>query len=276
MQSHRIDWRSEFGKLKPYIAGKGGIVRIRYPGDRSGWLRFDGILKADYAAAGPGRASIRIDPEWHTTHLVEDILTEFELKLEALGCPCSASPGSSARLSLLSNNQFDGDAKIEMRNVYIAEGPQNRARARVERLVQIAAMLTQLLDAGDRLMVVVHHAPAKQQNQFWRQIWAGGLAALVAKGLFLVHLCADEQDDRSRESPAPELELFLPGDFRDESRQDQAYDDLYEVFQSAGLDGDAASAAASVHLTNNIDNVAALHDNLFAVLLRIGQQRQAR
>ena len=60
----------------------------------------------------------------------------------------------------------------------------------------------------------------------------------------------------------------LPTGFdTDEARENDAYDDLIDIFVSEGQTSEAASASASTLLATNLNSVSKLHANLAAVLM---------
>jgi hypothetical protein len=260
---YKIDWKKERDALTPHMNGKGGIIRVEYRGDECAPNNFNAMLKQWHAEVGAPSFSIRIDPDYFTTRTLEDILDEFDKKLAVAGYP--TAPVDAARTTILSENRVGGNATFHMENVFI-NGGFDGAKIRSKRVSAVLAALVDFLKKGRCMVVAQHHSPA-DQNFFWRHFWQGGLDTLVAHGLLLVHFHDKNADDRLHtDAPAPDLTLTLPRDLSSDDRDEQAYDDLYDVFKEKGLSNDGASEAASTLLLLSKLSVAAVHDN-FAIKL---------
>lgn len=268
-----LDWRPELKKLEPFFAGKGGVVRIWYEGRDCAPHRFNAILKERYQKSDNGLwTSIRIDPEWHTTHLLEDVLHEFERKLREVGfIEENGQQLAMPPVSVLSDNDIDGNADISIESSiigsYVESG--NSPMRRDKKISAICNSLKQFLIDNGHFMIVMNHASPGRQSYFWRLMWRGGLDRLTQRGLLLIHFVdRAEEANIHPDAPVEELSLHLPKALLgDDSRQDDVYDDLIDIFEALGHDRDSAAMGARVHLQNNLEKISDLHDKLITVLL---------
>lgn len=231
MNPTTIDWRIEFKKLSPYLGGGGGVARVYYDGDAAAPRQFNSSLKRYYHDAD-NRLSIRISREWFTTHLLSDVLHEFARKLSSVGPPPERQ-STPHDIQILSGNEIGGDAYLSLSDVRIGDSPFDHVRERTARIAAIKGSLAAFLGAEGRMMVVVQHSRPGDQNHFWRALWRGALVDLTDSGLFLVHM-VDRSDGQGvhEDAAEPDLELTLPSNFEDDARDAEAYDDLYELFES--------------------------------------------
>lgn len=267
-----VDWRRELVQLDPYIGGTGCVVRIYYNGDPCAWRRFNSVLKQRYAKVASRRLSLRIDHSWHTTHLMEDIIAAFQRKLESAGYDPPAIDHTRREITLLSHNGFFGEhTEINVDNVNIASSsPFELREQRDAAIASICSRIAAFLESGGRMMVVMNQAPVQEQGWFWTHFWYTKLERLVSDGLLLIHLVDRSQPENlSSAAPDPRLTLVLPTNFEEDSRQEDAYDDLIDVIEARGVSRDEAVAMAISHLNSNMSSVEVFYNNLANLLWKV-------
>lgn len=257
--------------LRPYLAGKGGVIRIDYHGAGSAWKQFSAMLKERHAVLNSPGFSVRLDPDYFTTRTLEDVIHVFEVKLAKNGYPVARNNVGPS--NVLAGITSGGNTTISVTDSVFGVGGLEASKFRHARVAAIMTALDAFLNAA-RCMVVVHHHKAKERNFFWRDFWTGGLDELVAKGLSLIHLFDRDCDGLHADAPQPTLALTLPRDLNEEKRRDDAYDDLYDVFIAHGMNGDQAAEAAESLLVYGDNSVAAVHDGLAKRLLKMAQAVQ--
>ena len=74
-----IDWREELAQLGPYLKGRGGVVRVRYAGERCAPSAFLATLTSEYEFKDDNRnwQSIRIDHQVYSVRYLSGIRDEF-------------------------------------------------------------------------------------------------------------------------------------------------------------------------------------------------------
>jgi len=276
--TYPIDWRRELEKLGPYLDGTGGVIRISYNGDQYAPREFREVLKTRYERQSDNQTwrSIRIYREWHTTRFLGEILSEFERKLAGFNSYLEqeAQDEVSNAKKVLSDNEFNGDAKLSLENVNIYFGGTPKTRDRDKHVERVCADLRRFLESGGHMMVVLIHASAREQSEFWTFLWDRGLKPLVEHGLFFIYMVDLSDETRGDHDciPIPAVEINLPCRLDDE-REDDAYNDLVEVLlkEVSGLPADAARAAADAHINSHWENIKDFHDRLPGLILRLGQ-----
>ena len=279
MTAYQIDWKREFATLEPCFSS-GGVVRIYCPGEACAANNFALVLKrrfAESSADGQGansqRRSIRRDPDWHSTHTLDDKLTALDDKLAASGYPATAADRAMTGPSILSDMSAEGDIHIAVHNSNLGGNYHTAAQRRV-RLDDICARLRRLLDEDGRVLLISNDQALRDQTPFWTDLWDRGLGDLTDAGLLLIDMIGPMAGGRPHErAPVPDQEFTLPMSFdADQQREFDAYDDLVEIFVSAGLSDDAALA----YLSSNKHSVAAVHDRLAGVWMALKQRRNRR
>ncbi|HMO07971.1 MAG TPA: hypothetical protein PKD10_10040 [Paracoccaceae bacterium] len=275
----RLDWRTEFQKLSPFLKGKGGVVVLEYGSDKAAWAKFNYFLKEDAAADRNGSTiSLRIDHEWATTRLVHGVLEELDRLLSSVGVVAALPPEMQPSLSIMTDIEAGGDVNPTINGLTInfASGPAGRAlRARAQAIFEAVQRFS---NDGGRLMVQLNDMELAVQGDFWTQIWHAGLSqAAGAGGLLVVHAGPRANRHRHHDCPAPDLRLVLPECVEEDSeRENHFWDDLIDAFEKEGIDG--AHAAASVHLSNFRTSVLDLNANLGAAILsaKVGMARRKK
>jgi hypothetical protein len=178
-------------------------------------------------------------------------------------------------VSVLSGNTFGGHADIAIENLNIHTGRFYNTQHKEKHIQHMCADLERFLASSGHMMVVLNHASADKQTEFWTYLWDRGLRHLVERGLFFVHMV--DISDKSRGDhlciPLPDVEIPLPQEL-DDDRQGHAFDDIIDVLMNVlmqevpGARTDAARLAEDAYLAlevfigDNCDNVKKFHDRL--------------
>lgn len=248
----------------------GGVVRVVHAGDVTAWRKFDALLKHIFSECSNDVASIRIDSHWHTTKFFPDILNEFDRKLAGVGILSSAAPtADTGSVQVLSGNEVRGNAEFRIAEMHL-HGPsaaQQTAR-RDAAVADIAQRAGMMLERGGRLMVAIHHGAPRDQAPFWRDFWRRGLSNLPSRGMLLVHY-VEEGTEPHADAPEPDVEIVLPRDLSDESREADAYDDLIDVLMTQGIGKEVASGMAYAHLNSHNRSMSEFYNSLSSLIMRI-------
>jgi len=233
-QTFPIDWRHEFAALQPFLDGRGGVVGVKYTGDRCAPNSFAETLTSVYEGRWNGQnftaknrdwRSLRIDRHNYKVRYLPEIRTEFMRKLE-LDLPGTVSTSqASGTVHIASNNTAGGDQTFETEVRY---GDDDVARRwhRDEWIESLCTQLEQFLAKG-HFMVILMHGSSEDQREFWESLWHGGMSGLVEKGLFLVRMI-DRNDTAAGEhhrAAQPDVEISLPPELYAE-QQAHAIEDI--------------------------------------------------
>ena len=266
---YEIDWRSEFDRLRVAMRGNGCVVRVSHDENISAWRRFDAVLINAFEQMHPKSVSIRIDSHWHNTRTLDDILSAFDESLEDAGIPAiPIEITRAAPISVLSQNKVDGDATFSVGTININGDRSDNAKQRKALVLAICERCRKLLDLGDRLMIVVHHCPVKDQSRFWCDLWNRGLGALISKGLLLVHYVTKSQPAHG-DAPNPNCVIQLPRDFSEETREEHAYDDLIDMLMKLGVGKEMASGLSMAHINSTKLSMTNFYDKLSSLVLKV-------
>ncbi len=278
MTVQKINWRSEFGMLEPYIAERGGVVHVRYRGDVCAPDAFLATLKSVFEECETTRprASVRIDPDFFTTHYLGDVLHAFADKLDCtLEAPKSVAPVIE-EFVVASGNESEGDMDVTA-NIHMHTSDYSDAPALRNRRVAIVCNAMRKFLATGRFMIVLNDAPARDQAPFWRDLWEKGLKELVDDGLFLVKMIDEDKQQQGKhpDEPKPEQTAALPIEF-DETRQRDAIEDLakiliHEVKRIKNLEGPLETATQSVRafVYSHKRSISRLHTEWSGVLMQL-------
>ena len=205
-------------------------MHVRYRGDACAPNVFLETIKSvfeSFVSDGP-RASVRIDPDFYTTHYLGDVLQAIAKKVE---CTLeSGRAGPPVELVVGSGNESQGDMDVSVQNLHVHMGDQSDAPILRDRRVAVVSNAIQEFLSKGHFMIVLNDTPSKDQVEFWRDLWEGGLKRLIKDGLFLVKMIDEEQSHVGKhpDEPDPEQILVLPVEF-DESRQADAIEDLARI-----------------------------------------------
>lgn len=268
----QIDWRSEIAAIRPYLEARSGVIHIRFQGPDCAPNQFSSLLKQMFSTFEGKRFSIRVDHDFATTHVAHDILTEFETQLGNIGIKV-AEPDLPPSIKILSDIDTGGNSEIRVGSVSVNSDPYHAIFD--QRVTAVRAALEKFIAAGGRFMIEHRDAPERWQYMFLRSIWEPILSKFAGNGLVYIQMLGPECRQRPHEdAPGPDMIKTLPTGFEtDEVREGHAYDDLIDIFEAEGHTVEAASAAATAHLENNLNSVSRLHNNLAGVLLSMKQKQ---
>lgn len=272
---YRIDWKSEFAKLAPYLAGMGGVVSLEYVSDEAAPEKFNHLLKEDFGKK-PGNGlwvSIRIDHDWYTTRRAPGILDEFERLLADAGYVAEASDGDPLVQNYFSGNDIGGDMNITLTDVTFPTNSWLTAAVLSARLRVVCTTMKRFVESGGHLMIVVNDAEIRDQSEFWQRIWNAGLAEACGENVFLViHAGPRARRRRHADAPEPDKTLFLPDSVEaDDTRHDQMYDDLLTIFEREGFK--EPGEAAVLYLSNNKSSVRHVNMRLSAAIMAVKSRK---
>ncbi|MDT8758035.1 hypothetical protein MZO42_04940 [Sphingomonas psychrotolerans] len=265
---YRIDWRREFATLAPYLNGNGGVIGVEYDSEEAAIDKFNHLIKEGFARPGDHMwTSLRVDHEWFTTRRVAGILDEMDRLLADAGFPAERACEGLYALNLFSGNDVAGDLRANLTNVTLQmDGPVAGAAFR-GRVRAVSEAMCRYIASGGHFMIVINDTPIPDQAGFWHEIWLGGLAkACGDKLLVIVHAGPRAERRYHADAPVRDRILYLPDSFEsDETRENDAYDDLFEVFKAEGFECPEESAGA--YLDATLFSVRLLHLRLSAALM---------
>lgn len=270
--SFRLDWKSEFQKLHPFLKGKGGVVRLDFESEDAAPSKFNHILKEDFGTSGNRTwLSLRVDDAWSTTYTVEDQIDAFARKLAEGGIVVDFPKAASSGGDVFSRNSADGDLNITVSGTTIVTGYDQSPSATRKRVEAICDGVRRLVKCGGHFMVVVNDMTQAEQGQFWRHFWHAGLAEAGGGNLLLVYYVGPKCGRRPHDdAPSPDLHLVLPkGIESDESRQNQVYDDIIDLFSNAGFSSEKAGMAADSIIAGHGHSVLAVQEGLVKLIWRL-------
>lgn len=276
----RLDWRSEFDRLRPFLDGSGGVVRIDFLSEDAAAGKFSHILKEDFATRRNGpRLSLRIDAEWSTTFTLDDQIDAFAKKLDEAGISVSFPEMAPAAVDILSGNHAGRDLTIYAPGLTIELPPHHLSSAMArKRIAAICDGLRRFVQGGGQFMVVVNDMPQAGQGHFWRKFWQQGLAEAGGEGLLLIYFVGPKCGGRPHDdAPAANLRLTLPVAIEgDEIREGHIYDDIIDLFVQNGHSDDKAIGTANALIANNGHSVQALQEGLSKTIWRMDNETGRR
>lgn len=275
-----IDWREEFGQLAPHLNGQGGVVRVRYVGDRCAPSAFLATLKSEYECKEDERTwrSIRIDHRVYTVRYLSGIRDEF-VRLLNLELPRADSvegvPGMLSVFTDVEAESVQADiSNVTQNNYFGGENPELRSRNRDRWIDALCAKLGEFLKSG-RMMVVINHGRPAEQDEFWRYLWRGRFDSLVAFGLLLVHMVdvADGSGSVHDLAPVAQLEIDLPSTLGLRARK-EAVEDLMTLILGIvpAMSPDRARGEAHALVAAHVDDIARLHRKYTACLMELQRE----
>lgn len=275
-----IDWRDEFLRLAPYLNGQGGVVCIRYAGERCAPSAFLGTIKSEYECKDDNRnwRSIRIDHEVYSVRYMAGIRDEFARKIGLELPEAYGVEGAPAPFSVFTDVEAGGDLHADVsnvtQNIYVnGDNPALMSQIRGRWVTDFCGQLLEFLGAG-HMMVVVNHGRPKDQDEFWRYLWQDGLENLVGAGLLLVHMVDVSAEAIGVHDLAPpaHLEIDLPTALGVRAR-DHAIEDLTEIIvkEFPDMRMEEVRRAAHVLVSTHVDDIPRLHRKYAGYLMDLGR-----
>lgn len=265
---YRLDWLREFQILAPFLKGNAGIVGVEYASEEAAPDKFNHLLKEDFGRPGNRMwNSLRIDHDWFTTRKVGGILDEIDRLLTDAGFAVEPIQQERYDIGILSGNDIGGDFTANVQNMTVhVSGSLARAAVRA-RVSATSEEMRRYVRCGGHFMIVVNDTPLAEQSEFWHEVWNRGLAeACVENVLLVIHAGPKSGRRFHTDSPPPSKRFVLPDSIEaDDLRQDQVYDDLYDVFKAEGFNDPAESAGTLLSAT--MSSVLQIHMKLSAAIM---------
>src|SRR5438270_1042204 len=273
-----IDWREELAQLGPYLKGRGGVVRVRYAGERCAPSAFLATLTSEYEFKDDNRnwQSIRIDHQVYSVRYLSGIRDEFLRKIRLRLPKAYGISEASASLAVLTDVAAGGDVHADVSNLTLNQysGGDNAAllsEARDRWIKPLCEQVAEFLNGG-HMMVVVNHGSRESQDEFWRYLWRDGLERLAISGLLLVHMIdvSDASAHIHDLAPPAHVDVDLPAALG-VAAQDHAIEDLtgFILREIPRINPDQARAAAHALVVTHADDIPRLHGKYFGYLLTL-------
>lgn len=268
-----IDWRDEFRELEPYIAGSGGVVRVRFAGSQCAPNAFIQALSAEYDARHERWQSIRLDRGDFNVRFLPGVRSVFERKMR-LDLPQTVDdPASAPSIAIATDIEGEGDIKIEVGDVNqevrnYGESGVRLFRSRDRWIDALCEQLREFFNKG-RMMLILNHSDPVEQDEFWRYMWRDRLEQLLTNGLSLIHFVESGNGGCSVHelSAAPNSMIDLPTAFNASQKTD-ATEDMTRIFlnEVPGISEDEARYRADTLTKTHYRNIPRLHAEFPAFL----------
>ncbi|MBO1326012.1 hypothetical protein K2X14_13800 [Acetobacter sp. TBRC 12305] len=268
----RVDWESEFKRLRPFLEGKGGVVQINFTSEDAAPSKFNHILKEDFRAPGNGSClSLRIDDAWSTTYTVDDQINAFARKLGEGGVVVDFPKVAPYDGNVLSQNSASGDLTISVAGLTIVNGFDQSPYAQGKRIEAVCDGVRRFVNDGGHFMVVVNDMTQGEQARFWKQFWYAGLERAGGQSLLLIYFVGPKCGNRPHaDAPPPSLRLTLPTAIEgDEVRENCVYDDILGLFEEAGYMREEVGVAADGIISSHGHSVLAVQEGLAKLFWRL-------
>lgn len=262
----RLDWLRESGKLRLFLEGQPGVVRIEFQSEEAAVDKFNHFIKEQFQNGNRNGQwlSARLDDDWSTTHTIDDQLHAIARKLEEAGIVVDWSQAQSGVGDVASRNQSSGNLDINISDSVIINGMDASPGGVQKRVNLVCEAMKQFVANGGRFMLVVNDMEKQNQGKIWKAIWNAGLRDAGGNRLLLVYYvgpkCGEEPHD---DAPAPNVAFTLPHNIEaDDARQNEVYDDVVGILTGRGYAPEKAASAAEMLLDSNSDSVRRLHMGL--------------
>lgn len=260
-----IDWRRQFDDIKPYLAGQGGVIAVRYAGAQCAPNAFIEQVVARFEAA-PGNESVKsigatilLTPHDYRVKYLSGVRTEFERKLRTT-LPEPAPSHGAFQGDFLSSNTAGGDQYI---NANIDMGVSDPI-LHLHRERWIAALYDELarLLEHHRFLILLQQGQSSDQEEFWHAVWPK-ISGLVSRGLVLVKMVDIEHPDSETLCDAcqHDCEISLPAEF-DDRQTKHAIEDITTILQSLKMNERESKSLAVGYVLARRGNVRSLRDGL--------------
>jgi hypothetical protein len=186
---------------------------------------------------------------------------------------------TSMALNVFTDVKSSGDLHADVsnvtQNIYVSgDNPELSSRGRGQWIKDLCDQLAKFLKVS-HMMVVVNHGSAKDQDEFWRYMWQGGLENLVRAGLLLAHMVDDSNGAVVIHDLAPtaNLEIYLPTALSASARE-HAIEDLTRILvrEVAAISAVEARVRADTLVRTHVEDIPRLHRQYSALLMHLGRQ----
>lgn len=267
----RLDWLQEAEKLKPYFDGKPGVFRIDFESEDAAVDKFNHFVKEQFQNGhGNGqRLSLRLDDDWSTTHTIDDQIFAIARKLKEAGIGVDWDAHELSVGDIASGNSAEtGNIDINISNsVFGMDASPNGIQKRLELVCEATK---QFVASGGRFMLIVNDMQRHDQGKVWKSIWNAGLCEAGGDHISLVYYVGPKCGQAAHDdAPVPNATFQLPHNIEtDDARQDEVYDDIFEILTDReGYSSEAASAAAGAIVSNSSHSVRRLHMGLSKAIM---------
>ena len=275
-----IDWRELFTQISPFLNGQGGVVRVRYAGERCAPSAFLGALKSKYECKEDNRywRSIRIDREIYSVRYLSGVRDEFVRKIGMHLPDAYGAGGAAAPLNILADVKAGGDVQADISNVtqnnyFNGDNSALMSEFRGRWVTDLCGKIAEFLKVG-HIMVVVNHGRHEDQDEFWRYLWQDALENLIDAGLLLVHMVDNSNASIGMHDLAPtgHREIDLPTALSGPA-QDHAIEDITEIILRAipQMQPSDARLRADTLVRTHVDDIPRLHRQCSALLMQLGR-----
>lgn len=274
-EPRHIDWRRQFEQLDRYLDGAGGVVTVRYNGERCGHTAFLGTLKAAFEARSNGRTlakpegiSVILNAEDFKARYLAGIRHAFD---DLLGQPAVAKPlNVEVSGTLVSNNTAGRDQNIEA--VFNIDTESQQVSEQHEWVSTLCSALKDHLKSR-RIMIVLMSGSTEDQSKFWTSLWSRA-SQLIEDGLLLVRLI-DEAAPASGNTGMPltsHCEITLPTELS-ESAVRHATEDIARILREHFPSKDESSRLnfAQAYVALRKRNITELHDGVVRFATDLGE-----
>lgn len=259
----RIDWRRQVADLEPFLAERGGVVRVAVSAD-SPASTFVKVVRQLMAGGDWERPwiSVQIDPDNPNTHYLDDIVAQLAFSL-GIEDELALDRG---RIVVGSYNRAE---KVEVKNVKILhqENEAERSRRMLGGLRKVADAIEERLQT-ERVGLVFLNSHTYDQRMLARlrnRLWDERLDEMTEMGLLLIDVSDPDRCRGSDWPPDQDLLLELPERFDDGARAD-AEADLATLALDEGIATDASTAEMFAKtLIQSSDRVGDLYNGLARV-----------
>lgn len=259
-----IDWRRQFRDLAPYLADRGGVVRV-LGSEASPASTFSKAIRhlMDGDQWARPWSCVQIDARNSNTHYLEDIVAQLERSLELDLDTAGPIAGGGVQLGTQIEAQT---VEISHNEILYQEDDYTRARRSLARLDRLADAIRGRLETERiALLFLGSHTYDRGTLSGFRSLWDQRLEALTELGLLLIDISDPSRDCGPDWPPPPDLLLDLPERFDEVTRVD-AHADLAKLALDEGI---AATADAAEMFATTLLGTSDTIRDVYAGLARM-------
>ena len=216
-ETYVVDWRSEIGRMSPFLKGRGGVVVIKTTATAPASVFARAIRTLMRQSKSPQWKSVQIESSNASTHYLSDIVIQMH---ETFGIPLARpEPGHAPSLTIASDIDAGGSVDISDVTVTIANDPFQQLVHERRRIRHLVDSLDQLLDLTRCAVITLdmHSTSREIILQVRQRLWDGALATLTDRGLLLIDISNPDQMpvDPTIWPPPADFEFDLPDRYDD-------------------------------------------------------------